>query len=493
MVARRLGSAMKGVMVAVLVGVALLVGSCGGDRLTPTPLLDSDAATSDRNPIVGALTEVAPPASIQTLKPFLDVYQPQVRITFPKDGQVIPDTTLAVQLTVRDLPIYKDHDLGLGPHLHLVLDDEPYREVYDLSEPIELTDLAPGTHTLRVFATRPWGESFKTEGAFDQVTFDSFASTPDRNPDRRTPMLIYNEPQGVYGAEPILLDFYLHNAPLHLVAESDDSVPDWRIRCTVNGESFVFDQWQPIYLKGFKPGQNWVKLELIDETGAVLENAFNTAVRVITYQPNGSDPLAKLVRGDIDINYARRLVDPTFTPPAPPVPETPEETEIPAIAPAKTSPIDELLSGPEEEGRDRTDADTAPATPSTPEPADSPMTKDEEIPAAANEDEQPSPASEEAAASEESTAADTSPEIDTLNGDGVEEPESPPAPETPDTAASPNDSAAGDEDDTALDETTETETDAPEVDVSEIEEDAPPLRPELRAGDRSPLEEPLSL
>jgi hypothetical protein len=44
--------------------------------------------------------------------------------------------------------------------------------------------------------------------------------------------------------------------PLHMTAQEDpkDDIHDWRIRCTVNGESFVFDEWQPFYLKGFEPG-----------------------------------------------------------------------------------------------------------------------------------------------------------------------------------------------------------------------------------------------
>jgi hypothetical protein len=70
-------------------------------------------------------------------------------------------------------------------------------------------------------------------------------------------VLTYSRPTGSYGAEPIMLDFYLTNAPLHLVAQEnpDDEIADWRIRVTVNGESFVLDRWQPVYLKGFKPGK----------------------------------------------------------------------------------------------------------------------------------------------------------------------------------------------------------------------------------------------
>lgn len=37
-----------------------------------------------------------------------------------------------------------------------------------------------------------------------------------------------------------MLDFYLTNAPLHVVAQENpaDDIADWRIRVTINGESF---------------------------------------------------------------------------------------------------------------------------------------------------------------------------------------------------------------------------------------------------------------
>jgi hypothetical protein len=146
---------------------------------------------------------------------------------------------------------------GLGPHLHVILDNQPYQAVYDLDKPLVFEDLPPGTHTLRVFRLPPWHESFKNEGAYAQTTFHIFTKTTDNNPDPALPLLTYSRPTGSYGAEPIMLDFYLTNAPLHLVAQesADDDIADWRIRVTANGQSFVLDRWQPVYLKGFKRGK----------------------------------------------------------------------------------------------------------------------------------------------------------------------------------------------------------------------------------------------
>ncbi|HEY9763925.1 MAG TPA: hypothetical protein V6D07_15440 [Trichocoleus sp.] len=313
-------------ILAVLLTGVLSLGVFGCAKpIAPQTLISEPTGKTNR--LSGQLEEVSPPEGLQTLKQIIDAYDPQVRVLSPRPGEVIESTTVSVRFQVRGLPLFKDRQWGLGPHLHVFLDDEPYRAVYDLSEPLVLSDLAPGTHTLRVFASRPWHESFKNQGAFDQRTFHVFAQTPQKALDKNQPLLTYSRPQGTYGAEPIMLDFYLTNAPLHMIAQEDsqDEVADWRIRCTINGQSFVFDQWQPIYLKGFKPGQNWIQLELIDEDGNLIENAFNNTVRVITYEPGGNDALSKLVRGELALQEVAGIIDPTYVPPMQEMPQ-PEMT-----------------------------------------------------------------------------------------------------------------------------------------------------------------------
>ncbi len=275
------------------------------------------AAKSEK--AAGKLMEVAPPGAIQNLRPALDGYQPQVFILNPKQNQVLEDDKVSVQFQVKDLPIFKDAALGLGAHLHVLLDNQTYQAVYDTSKPLTFDNLAPGTHTIRAFASRPWHESFKNEGAFAQTTFHVFTKTQDNSPNSNLPLLTYSRPQGTYGAEPIMVDFYLTNAPLHLIARETkkDDIADWQIRCTINGSSFILDQWQPIYLKGFKPGKNWVQLEFLDENGDPVKNTFNNTARVITYEPGGKDTLSKLVRGEILAADAQGLVDPNYKTPAP--------------------------------------------------------------------------------------------------------------------------------------------------------------------------------
>jgi hypothetical protein len=298
-------------------------------QLSEKPVQQKNAQLSRK------ISEVAPPEVIQELRQSLEVYQPQVKILNPQPDQVLQTDKLKVNLQVKDLPIFKNVQYGLGSHLKVILDNQPGLEIYDLNQPLELSDLSPGTHTLRVFASRAWHESFKNEGAYAQTTFHVFTKSDDNNPDTNLPILTYNHPQGSYGAEPILLDFYLTNAPLHILAKDnpDSAIADWRIRCTINGESFIIDRWQSLYLKGFKSGQNWVKLEFLDNQGDPVKNAFNSTVRVINYEAKGKDTLAKIVRGELSAQDLRGIVDSDYV------------VEIPAEESAKKKVEEELDNG----------------------------------------------------------------------------------------------------------------------------------------------------
>ncbi len=340
-----------------LIAVVLTMGLWGcGDRLPELPKLGPEKKTVTTQ--VPQISEVSPPTAIQKLGRVLDQYQPQVTILSPKPQEVLQDNTINVQLQVQDLPIFKS-DLGLGPHLEVILDNQPYKKIYDLDQPLAISDLEPGTHTLRVFANRPWDESFKNEGAYATTTFHIFTKTPDNNPESNKPLLTYNSPTGILGAEPILLDFYLNNAPLHFVAQEnpEDEIVDWRVKVTVNGTSFTSDRWQPMYLKGFKPGKNWLQLEFLDELGNPINNVYNNTARLITYEPNGKDTLSKLIEGELPLTELLAIVDPTYKPE--PVQPEPLLITPPAVQAEETSPVSPEEIEEEEEEEEKTSATQA--------------------------------------------------------------------------------------------------------------------------------------
>ncbi|MBD2186981.1 hypothetical protein [Pseudanabaena mucicola] len=301
--------------------------ACGGDKkpVTKAPVSKFESVN---------ITEVSPPAEIQRLNSLLERYEPQVNIVSPKLDEVLSNDQVSVKFDVKNLPIFKNAEFGLGPHVHVTLDNQEYKALYDLNQTVTFDHLSAGTHTIRAFASRPWHESFKNQGAYAQTTFHVLTKTGENTPEPKVPLLTYSRPVGTYGAEPIMLDFYLQNTPPHVLGKDDEFVDDWQVRATVDGQSFTFDRWEPIYLKGFKTGQNWVKLELLEPDGDAIANVFNSTAHVINYQPNGSDTLARLVSGEKIANIDA-IVDPNYVPPTPEPTPTPEESVAPVVAPVE--------------------------------------------------------------------------------------------------------------------------------------------------------------
>lgn len=161
----------KALIAAAIAGFACLsLASCGDRAVTQTVFSKANSPAQ----LSGEIAEVSPPEVIQQLRHNLENYQPQVKVLSPQTDEIFQDDSVTVKLQVQDLPIFKNQELEMGPHLHVILDNQPYSAVYDLDQPLVFSDLPPGTHTLRVFASRPWHESFKNEGAYAQTTFHVF-------------------------------------------------------------------------------------------------------------------------------------------------------------------------------------------------------------------------------------------------------------------------------------------------------------------------------
>ncbi len=336
------------------------------------------ASTSSRQfSQITDIIEVSPPESIQKLRAKIDLYQPQVKILSPAAEQLIKDDSVSVRFEVKDLPIFKDAELGLGPHLNVLLDNQPAQEVYDLSQPIVFNNLEPGTHTIRAVATRPWSESFKNSGAFAQTTFHIFTKTEDNHPLSDRPLLTYGQPEGVFGTNTVLIDFFLSNLPA-----TNSNLANWQAQVSVNGSKFHVDDWQPLYIQGLKPGKNWVQIQLTDRHDLKIENAFNDTIRIVELEENGNDTLSKLIRGDLSALDAGGIVDPHYKRPQPsvkptspqpssaptaepiPVPVKPQKSEIPKseLAPTPTLKKPSQVSTPKPKGAQSSSSKSSPAT-----------------------------------------------------------------------------------------------------------------------------------
>ena len=104
-----------------------------------------------------------------------DAAAPTLKFIEPTNGATINGSTVKVRLELGgDLKGYrpmKDPQTQMGNHIHIILDNQPYEAHYNLDTGFELRNVANGEHTLRVFPSRPWHESYKNEGAFQMIRF----------------------------------------------------------------------------------------------------------------------------------------------------------------------------------------------------------------------------------------------------------------------------------------------------------------------------------
>ena len=281
-------------------------------------------SNSNSAPAAQNLTEVPRPQKIVDMmaeRGDQDKASPTLKIVEPKADSTVNSSTVKVKLALAgDLKGYKpmkDMATGMGNHIHVILDNQPYEAYYNLDQEFELRNVSDGEHTLRVFPSRPWHESYKDEGAFQMVKFNvkgggadankptttnsgntmananssaNTSATPegkDMQPssggkvDATKPLLTYSRPKGEYkgaDAENIMIDFWLSNAKL----TGDGG--EYKVRYSVDGGApKMIEKWEPIWLKGWADGKHKVKLELVDKDGNVVDNGgYNSTEREIT-------------------------------------------------------------------------------------------------------------------------------------------------------------------------------------------------------------------
>lgn len=336
-----------------LLFVALLVlpvgyGPISWKRATPPAdgLLQTQAPS-------GRLQEVAPPGAVQQLQEALALRRPQVTIEAPRDGANLPAGPIKLSLKVRDWPLVDAGGLGLGPHVVVQVDDLPAIRLSGLE--LELPPLSPGSHRITAYAARPWGEAVKSPGAWSQIRVHRVTANPLAIPQPGTPQLLPVSPADLAGSEPLLLDWLLLDAPLQGLRDNDGS---WRLRVSVNGDSFLVDQNSPLWLKGWQPGSNSLLLELVDGLGEPLNPPFNSLVREVVLDP--SKPGLGWQKGRLAEGELAQLLG--TAPPEPPA-QTPTQPE------------------PEPEPEPESEPEPEPVPEPVPEPEPEPVAEPEPVPA----------------------------------------------------------------------------------------------------------------
>jgi hypothetical protein len=235
--------------------------------------------------------------SFQTQKPLLeknglklyevkgspDFPDAELSLVSPANGATIPvgqDTftfavknyTLGMQTPDADQKMCANS--AKGQHIHFILDDAPYVASYS---PVIVSDVRPGHHVLLAFLSRSYHESIKHKNAYILKEFKVGGDANDKV-DLTAPHVFLSRPKGEYIGEKetgkVMLDFYLVNCDL--------SPAGYKVRATINGTEFILTKWEPYLIEGLPLGENKVKLELLDKTGALVKSTFNGRERTFT-------------------------------------------------------------------------------------------------------------------------------------------------------------------------------------------------------------------
>ena len=255
----------------------------------------------------GRLREVEPPGAVQQLRQALAKHHPQLSLISPLDGSQLKGGPLNLELKIEDWPLAIDSELGLGAHVAIQIDDQAAIRLSERNGnrvALELPPLSPGSHRFTAYAAYPWGEAVKTPGASLHWSVDQLRPLIGTQPKSDAPWLAVVSPAELGGDSPLLLDWLVWNAPLQNLRAGDAR---WRLRITVNDDSFVVDQQDALWLQGIdnRSGINTVQMELLNGIGESLEPMFNNQLRAV---PERQSPKPIWLQSSLNDTQLARLL-----------------------------------------------------------------------------------------------------------------------------------------------------------------------------------------
>ena len=191
-----------------------------------------------------------------------------LKIVSPAPDEVIPipeapagqppakgaPVTLKVELA--NFETFEDVATKTGQRLEILVDNIsstfPWR---DATKPYTFKSLPKGTHMVRIFPVRPWGEAIKEPSALASVTFHVGEKDGKNTAEAGSPVLTVVAPRGkVKGdAGKVLLDVLVSGCPV-----AEPSVADsCRLRYKLDTQPEVtLTKVEPVWLEGLAPGRH---------------------------------------------------------------------------------------------------------------------------------------------------------------------------------------------------------------------------------------------
>ena len=272
--------------------------ACGGSEPAPLPPPPPPPPVAVEPPPATPPPATPPPAAEKPALPDV-AFGPATPSDTPKK---LPKVTIKSPTAEQSIAADKAKDFDVkidvkdwetqtgGPHVHLILDNKPYKPVYDAKGSVKLGDLVPagdsiaeGEHLIVAFPSRMNHESVKGQGALAMVHF-WVGKKGKSEMKAKDPMFIFSRPKGTYNAskaDHVLVDWYLANAELgdgKFSIKANVSGPG----IDGDGRSLKITEWKPYALDNLRNGDYKIAMELQDKDGKTVPGAWNSTTRTIT-------------------------------------------------------------------------------------------------------------------------------------------------------------------------------------------------------------------
>lgn len=248
--------------------VVVTVGACMAFSLAATQPTPKDP----KSPIPDCADGRGPsgPVEVRLLSPSPDQLFPMPEA--PAGQPPAKGAVIEVKLEVRNYETFQDPKTQCGQGIAIAFDNLAPSVHYDPSKPWSFRNVPKGTHTIRAFAVRPWGESIKEPGAFAMVTFHVVEKDGKNASDAKAPLLTVSRPKGKYPkGQDVLLDFLVSGC-----AVADFTVPgSCRVRYRISDfPEVILDKPDPVWLKNLPVGKHAFIVGLTRD-GKLVEGPFS--------------------------------------------------------------------------------------------------------------------------------------------------------------------------------------------------------------------------
>lgn len=264
---------------------AILFAACGDNNENGDVLTNDTTATGDTL-AANDITEKLESGSLK-LVPFTQSPEfsgATLKLEKPEEGGKVESGKPVFQFEVENYELGATTEnpsgltvanSGMGQHIHVIVDNEPYSAHYHDTATKTLSD---GHHVMLAFLSRSYHESLKNDEAFLVRSFYVGNTTDSADYNADEPQLFYSRPKGNYKGEEtanLLLDFYPVNVELG---------DEYYVRAIIDGNEFIIKDWRAFVVQGLEKGTHTFRIQLMKD-GELFEGKFtDSGERTVTLE-----------------------------------------------------------------------------------------------------------------------------------------------------------------------------------------------------------------